>query len=372
MNAGQYKKRFRSEQVQYGLSAGFPVKLDFLSAARQMQVPEVAKMSFILTGTMDTTGGGGTTALGADAAKLFDQIRLSDEAEVIKASGALLRLQRQMELGSKAVDPGDVASAVNANYEFRMEFYFKPLDTRACRPQDFRVPLEHFLDGGILEWNSAAAVPTGFGPVNADWRVRVEMDVEDARVKELKSRRRVYEQVVQNQDFEYAAPGSIRTAIVGSKLTTTGYTSLAAFTTIFSRTLELPPNFVVSGLREDYRQGADAIGANDNFLAATPTAIPLVFPHRFQRTGKMIDAKTLHIDLLQAAPASGRLLLDLVVNRTPNLAALVMGYPTPGELAQAIKARGQIVGEGSNYPVAGSNLTLAQRLPIRIKAGRPG
>lgn len=378
MNPGLYSQTMRSEQVVYGLGATFPVKLDFLANARQMAVPEVTKLTWVLEGTMDTTGAGGTTALGADYAKLYDTIRFFDEAEMIKASGAMLRLLRQVELGSKATDPADQNNAVSAqsNELYRHEIYFKPLDNRHCRPKDFTVPLENFLDGGTLEWSTPAAVPTGFGPVNANWRVRVEAEVEDARVKELKSRRRIFDQVVQNQDFEYSCGGSIRHAILASKLTTTGYTDLSGFLTIFSRTLNLPPNFKVSGLLNRYRQDAEAVGANDNYLTnvdrsgangmAPGTAIPMVFPRRYQRIGKMIDAKTFHIDLLQAAPASGRLLLDVVVDRPPNISATSMGYPTPGELAQAIKANGYIVGEGSNYPVAGSNLVLGKRLPIRI------
>lgn len=326
-------------------------------------------MVAILTGTVDTTGGGGTTALGRDAPKLFDQVQFSDEQEVIKASGAMLRGLRQIELGAKAVDTADVASAVNASYEFRLEIMLKPLDTRHCRPGDFRIPLEHFLEGGVLNWNSAAAVPTGFGPVNADWRVRWEFFVEDGRQRELKSRRRIYEQVVQNQEFDYACNGSIRSAIIGSKLTTTGYTSLSAFSTIFSRTLETPPSFSVNGLRESYRKGSDVIGSNDEFLLATPAMIPLVFPHRAQRIGKMINAKTLHIDLLAAAPASGRLLLDLVTDRTPLLAAATMGYQSPGELAAAMRRHGQVQGEQFQYPVEGFNMDLVKRLPVRLKSG---
>jgi hypothetical protein len=370
MNPGQYTKIFRTDPVQYTLGNGFSVKLDNLANARQFEVPVVKKQTFILTGTMDTTGAGGTTALGADAAKLWDQIKQSDEAEVIRASGAMLRLLRQSEIGSKAVDPADVVNTVNAAYEARMEIIHRPLDTRACRPQDFDVPLEHYLDGGTLEWNTPAAVPTGFGPVNADWKVRVEFECLDARKRELKSRRRIFEQVVSQQEFEYNCGGSLRHAIVGSKLTTTGYTSLAGFSTIYSRSLDVPPNYVVNGLREMYRFGADAIGANDNFLATTPTAINLVFPHRYQRTGRMLDLRTLHIDLLQVAPAGGRLLLDVVTDRTPNLAALEMGFPSAGELAQAIDAYGWIVGEGANYPVRGSNKILAKRLPIRLRPGK--
>lgn len=364
MNPALDGQWFRGESIPYSLSAGFPVKLDFLANARQFSVPEVTKIAFVITGTDDTTGGG-TTSLGRDFAKLFDQIQFQDESEMIKASGAMLRILRQVELGAKATDPADNANA-SVQMNRRLEIILESLDTRALRPRDFSVPLENFLEGGQLTFNSPAAVPTGYGPVNADWRVRVEMKVRDGRVKELKSRRRIYEQVVQQQEFDYPANGSLRNVILGSKLATTGYTSLAAFVSLYSRTLMTPPNFSVTGLTQDYTQGADVIGANDEFLLAAPGAIALKTPRRAQKIGHMINAKVFHLDLLQAAPASGRLLLDMVVDRTPNLSATTMGYQSPGDLATAMKQIGYVIGETSSYKASQFNADLVRRLPIRL------
>jgi len=373
MNAGLKGIWLRGEPIVYSLANNFPVKLDFLNKARQLTVPEVSVLSFVQTGTNDTSAGTGTnsTFLGRDFAKLFSRVQFIDNQEVINASGAMLRILRQIELGAKAVDPPDNVTTNLTTYVGRFDFHFEPLDTRALRPRDFRVPLEHFLEGGQVNFQTPAAVPTGCGNVNADWRVRPEIKVHDGRIRELKSQRRVFEQVVANQDFEYPAVGSLRSAILGSALTTTGYTSMATVSNVFSRTLDLPPNFDTNSLREDYRKGADVIGANDEFLLATPGAVPLAFPGRAQKTGTMIDLpKSFHLDMLVAAPASARLLLDLVVDRPPNLAALVMGYNSPGELARAINQYGEIViGDGDNPKATTFNATLARRLPIRLNPG---
>lgn len=364
MNSKLKGQWLRSESVQYALGSNFPVKLDFLAPALQMTVPEVHRMVFILTGTMNTTAGP-TTALGRDAWKLIDRVLLQDEAEVVNASGACLRVLRQVELGAKATDPADLNN-FNGLFEYRFEVIFQPLDTRHIRPRDFTIPVEHFLNGGTLSWATPAAVPTGCGPVAGDWRLRVEMLVADGRVRELKSRRRIFEQVINQQEFQYPANGSIRQAIITSKLTTTGYTTLVGETNLYSRTLDLPPNFAVSSLVADYVQGADSLGANDEFLLAAPGAIPLVVPYRAQKIGRMINAPTIHLDLLQAAPASARLLLDLVIDRTPNLAALTMGYQSPGALSQAIQQHGVVKGASDSYKASSFYQPLLKRLPVQI------
>jgi len=144
-------------------------------------------------------------------------------------------------------------------------------------------------------------------------------------------------------------------------------TSLAANTTIFSRTMDLPPAFQTHILVDQYRRSSDALGASDEFTLAAPGAIPLIVPTRAKKIGTMIDTPTLHIDLLRAAPASGRLLLDTLVNRTPNMAALGAGYGSPEDLATAINASGQVVGAAGNMSAREVPKALARKMPIRIK-----
>jgi hypothetical protein len=194
--------------------------------------------------------------------------------------------------------------------------------------------------------------------------------VRDGRVRELKSRRRIKEEAMTQQEFDYQVNGFLRNAFITSKLTTTGYTSLAAFTTLNSRTLKLPPAYETHMLVDEYRREATGgLSTTDEFVLAAPGAIPLCGARKGQKIGKMLDTKSLHIDLLAAAPASGRLLTDVIIDRSGELAALQEGYGSPGELQSALKAHGVVVGEAGNYPVNAFNAMLGRKLPLRVKPG---
>lgn len=370
MNPGMSGKWFRSEAKTYSVSQQFDFKTDFLAPARQMAAPEICEMKFVFTGTVGAVSGG---ALGRDAAKLIDQVVIRDEEEVINASGAMLRLLEQVELGSKQVDPADISSgATNTSYRSVLRFLFEPLDSRAVRPRDFRMPLAHMLEGGQILVNTPAAVPTGWAAVQSDNKLQIFVRIVDGRVMELKSRRRVYEQIVSQQEYDYQVNGSLRNAIIGSKLATTGYTSVgvAAYPTMYSRTLETVPSTPAQNFQDEYRQFSDSLGTNDEFVLATPGAVALKVPVRGQKTGAMIDTKTLHIDLQAAAPTSGRLLIDAVIDRTPNLAALVTGYSSPGELGQAIGQRGIVIGANGDIPAKQMVASLVRRLPVKLRDAR--
>ncbi len=355
----------RSNPETYALGAGITFKTDFLAQARQMTAPEVHAITMVFTGTVGAVSGG---ALGRDAAKLFDQILFKDADEVLNCSGAGMRVLEQMEHGNRQVDPADIASAAtNTAYIYRLKWLCAPY--RAERPRDFAIPVAHFLEGGEFTIQTPAAVPTGWAAVQADWRLRIFADVRDGRVRELKSRRRIKEQVVGQQEFDYQVNGFLRAAILTSKLATTGYTTLAPHTTLFSRTLKFPPAYDAHILLDEYRREATALGANDEFTLATPGAIALVSPRDYQKTGQMIDMKTLHLDLLSAAPASGRLITDVLIDRSGELAALTEGYPSAGEAQQAVKAHGVVVGAADSYAIGGFNAALARKLPLRIKPG---
>jgi hypothetical protein len=84
----------------------------------------------------------------------------------------------------------------------------------------------------------------------------------------------------------------------------------------------------------------------------------------------MIDLKTLHLDLLAGAPTGGRLLTDTIVDRNADLAAITEGYPSPGDLAQAVKQFGVVVGASGNHKATRFNASLARKLPVRLKPGQ--
>jgi hypothetical protein len=354
---------FRSRVMPWVTGAALDVDLNFLEPARHMTAPEVSILEFVFEGTVTPSGG---TAQGEDFAKLFAQIIFNDESEMINASGAMLRLLEQVELGSKSVDPTDIADGVATAVKYRLKVMLEPLDTRAERPRDFRVPLACFLEGGNLTVRLAPTLPTNFGAAAASWNVIVFAKVHDGRKRELKSRRRIWEQVVQNQEYHYPINGSIRTLLLGSTKTTTGYTDLVSYDTIYSKTLDLPPAMQTHVIVDDYRLGADALGANDEATLPAPGCIPLVIPSRAKKIGQMIDTPLFHLDLLAAAPTSGRLLVDAVVNRSPNMSALAAGYASPEDVATAIAARGRVVGAAGNMKATEVPRPLARKLPIRI------
>lgn len=366
MNSDLAGRPFRSKRTNFALGDEIPVQMDFLAPARHMTAPEVTELIFAFTGTVTPTAD--TALVGADAAKLFKNIKFTDEAEMVNASGAMLRLLEQAETGNKQRDASDVAAAevpVAATVKYRLRLLFEPLDHRAVRPRDFSVPLAHFLEGGNLIISLCDALPTGWGAVAGDWKVTTFARVRDGRRRELKSRRRILEQVMGAQEFDYQVNGSIRHAIIGSKKTTTGYDDLSAYSTIYSRTLDFPPSMDTHILTDEYVKNSEGLGANDEFEAEN--AIMLKGPLRAQKIGGMVNAQTLHIDLGAAPSAAMRLLTDTVVDRTPNMAALSEGYGSAEALSQAVKERGVVVGEGGNMPARSVPPALAKRLPIRIK-----
>lgn len=355
----------RSNPEVYNLGSGITFKPDYLAQSRNMQAPEVWAITVVFTGTVGAVTGG---ALGRDAAKLFDTVKFRDADDVWNVSGAGCRIVEQVEYGAKQVDPTDIASgSTNATYIYRLRLPFAPW--RSQRARDFAIPVNNFLDGGEFTIQLPAAVPTGYAAVQPDWRIQLFADVRDGRVKELKSRRRLKEEAVTQQEFDYQINGFVRGLYLSSKLATTGYTSLAAFTTFNSRTAKWPAAFQSHLLQDEYRRESTALAANDEFTLAAPGAIALIAPRDDQKTGKMIDTKSFHLDLLQAAPASGRLISDVLIDRDGNQAAMQQGYDSPGEMAAAVKQYGHVTGAADNYPVKAFNAQLARKMPIRIKPG---
>jgi len=354
--------QFRSNPENYVAGGAVTFKMDFLQQARYMTAPEVYEMDLIFTGTV---GGVTATAQGRDAAKLFDNIRFKDSDDVFNLSGAGARILEQMEIGQKQIDPATVASgATNTTYNYRLRLLFAP-PHRCVRPRDFAIPINNFLDGGEFTVSFPSAVP-GFNVQQADWRVQLVAFVADGRVPELKARRRVKEEAVTQQEFDYQVNGFLRAAILTSKLATTGYTDLSAYTVMNSRTLKWPAAWQTLNLVDDYRFNTQAYASNDEFLLPSYGALGIMVPERDQKIGAMIDTKSLHIDLLAAAPAGGRLITDTVIDRNGDMAALQQGYGSPSDLAQAVQRHGVIVGAKKSYPLRGFNTSLARKLPIRI------
>lgn len=366
MNAGESGKAFRSETYTWAAGQQLNIKTDFLNPCRQMAAPEVSEIVIRITGTVSGSGG---AALGRDAAKLIENVALRDDGEIVNASGAMLRVLEQVEIGSRQQDPADVASAATTTtYKYNLRILFgSDAQNRMLRPRDSALQIAQFLEGGNLTITCAAAVPTNW--VLSAGTVQVFVYARDARKAELKTRLRIWEQAIGQQEFDYPVNGFLRHAIIASKLTTTGYTSLAGFTTLYSRTLETPPQFETDMLVDEYRKTSTALGTNDEITLATPGAIALKVAHRNQKIGQMIDTKTLHIDLRAAAPTSGKLLIVAAVPRSPIMGAAALGFESPSSLASAVRQNGVIQGDGKMIPVSQMMASLTRVLPVRLKSG---
>jgi hypothetical protein len=360
--------QLRSNPEPYVLASGITFKTDFLARARHMAAPVVDEIDIVFSGTVGGITGG---VLARDCAKLYDTIRIRDSQDIVNASGAGMRVWEQMELGERQTDGPAVASgATNTAYNYRMRIPFNsPL--RAHRGSDFSIPLAHFLEGGEITIQTPAALPTGWAAVQSDQRVTLVAYVRDERVRELKSNRRIREEALTQQEFDYQINGFLRAAIITSKLTTTLYTELLAlYATLNSRTLQFPASFQTYNLVDDYRFSTRGFSSTDEFLltATTAGALGLVVPEVGQMTGQMIDLKSLHIDLQAAAPTGGRLLTDVVIDRNGDLAAITEGYPSAGALANAALEMGKVNGGGGRkYAAKGFNGALARKLPLRIE-----
>lgn len=341
-------------------------RLAFLDPARHYDAPEICETEIRFSGTVGAVSGG---ALGRDAAKLIAKVIMRDTDDFINCSGTMLRVMEQVELGGRQTDPADLTSGTtNTTYIYRLRLVHEPV--KALRPRDFRIPLANMLEGGSLQIQLASTLPTGWAAAQADWQYRVYMRVVDGRTKELKSRRKIWEHVVNAQEFYYPVQGSLRAAVLGSDLTsTTGYSSWASYTTIDSQTLDFIPQLETDMLKDLYQRYSYSIGANDEISLATPGAQAVVVPAIFKKTGEMIDTKLLHLKLNAAPPASARLVTDEVIDRNSGMSALQLGYPGSDAVSAAAKTRGvTVIGDGDNPPATSFVPTLARRLPMRVSS----
>lgn len=361
-----YGTILRSNPEPVVLGGAKTIKPDYLNQARGMTAPEVNGIEVRFTGTVGAITGG---ALGRDAAKIFDTIRFKDDDDILNAAGCELRIWEQMQMGERQVDPADIASgATNSTYTYSLWIPFAL--PRAKRARDFSIPVANFLDGGEFTIQFASAVPTGWAAFQSDWSVQVFAHVQDGRRLEAKSRLRLKSEATPAQEFDYQVNGFLYSAFLSSKLTTTGYTSLAGFTTFNSRSLKWPAALQTRTLVNVYRREQTSFSASDEFLLAAPGAIPILAPYHDQKIGRLPDLKTLHIDMLQAVPASGRLFTASIIDRNPQRVSTMFNYKGPGAAGHAVKQLGYVKGAADNYDMATFNVDLARKMPYRIKTNK--
>ena len=365
-NQGQW---LRGETLSFATSSKLKFKTDYLSKGRSFDAAEIAEFMLQFTGTV---GGLTGTALGIDAPKLFSRVFIRDKDTRVDASGAVIFAANDVEFGgvNRADLPATVASgSTNSSYEYNLSVPFE-FAQYARRTNDYRIPLPYILEGGSIQCNLAAAVPTGWNTAQSDWTVTLWTRVVENRVRELKSNL-VYEQFNHTRSEDYfPIHGSARGIIATTDLTTTDYTSLSTYTVINSRTLDYESDFDPRVYRRRYvRQGKIGVSASGNNLVIDQKAWPILFADYDQRIGAMPDIDQLDIRLGAAPVANAALLAEKLISRNMTLAAMWMGYNSPAELAAAIQQYGFVVDE-KNTPVGQYDPVLVTRMPIRLRPSR--
>ena len=356
----------RSRPYTFGVGQAINIDTNFLQQCLGWEAPEIAEILFVVTGSV--TAGAGGAALGRDFAKLFDNIRVEHKEVVVDASGAMLRLNEQHEFGNKSTDPASVtASTTNASYEGILTIPFEFPKSPNEYKRDARIPVKAFMALGGKVIVRCGALPTNWSAVTLN--IEVVMRVVEARQQQVNAFYQLQEYVVTNTEEWYPVNGSARYIALGSKLVTTGYTSLAAFTSLDSRTLNWESGFHPRYLRERYKKLHLSIDATvDEHLLAAPGAIPLCVADKDQRIGKCPNLDKLHLDLNAAAPTSGVLLIGAYKDRHPLYSAYSAGYNDQGQFLADVSQHG-VVRDGKNTPARYFDPYLVNRLPLRIKIG---
>lgn len=359
----------RGETLSFALSSKLKFKTDFLSKARAFDAPEIAEFVFQFNGSV---GGVTATALGIDAAKLFSRIVIRDKENRCDVSGAMLFAINEAEFGviNRADLPATVASgSTNTTYDYRLSVPYE-FKQGSLRESDYRIPVPYILEGGTIQANLAAAVPTGYAAVQSDWSVTVWCRVVENRVRELKSNL-IWEQYEHTRKEDYfPVHASLRDVIAATDLTTTDYTSLATYTIINSRALDFESDMDPRFFKHRYARQRildDAFASNNIFGASK--AWPIVVPDVGQKIGSMPIVDQLDLRLGAAPVANAAIAIGKINQRNPTLAAMWMGYNSPAELAAAVEKYGYVVDEHGT-PAVEYDPELVTKLPIRLKPNR--
>lgn len=351
---------YASEKLAFGLGGAHVPKTDFLAASRKMAAPEIMEVVIRLNGSV--TAGGGGQALGIDAAKLVKQVQITDDEDLVKLTGASVRVVDWMNFGARHRDPANVGTgATSASYVFELRYSFECASND--NPGDTRLPVSNLLDGGQVQVFFADALPTNWSTCSLSSRVWAR--VVDARKKRIKSRRKVTELNYNNDDATYNVNGAIRALILSSNLTTTGYTDLSGITALNSNNLDWYQDTPTSLLLDEYRHGGGSPidETNDPFVLAH--ALALVTPDKYQRIQDSILIDSAHLKL-GATPASATLIMDRYVARPPNATAKSMNLSVDAYL-QAVLTQGVVIGsDGSKVSARELPDALARILPLDI------
>jgi hypothetical protein len=354
----------RSKPITFGDGETHDVDLNFLTPAlKRMRAPVIREL--LLEVIMQGTGTTGDTE-GEDAYKFIGRCKVKDRGGVIfDQPGSVMRVIEQLEIGAEVADLAQVTSggaATDYTHYSRIVFDVE----KAHRGADTALPLIHLTEGG--EVSITFDTPVNFDVTSGVFRLYAI--VHDERVREAKSRMIWKETSISNAEDDYIVKGSLRAAIVTSDLPAAeGYTALSALAGINSHTFQmndLNPEVLIQEYR---RKSGGNLHADDEFTAAARNALPLITPSKGQHIGKMQDLDSFHLKL-SAVPASGRMVICVIEDRVPSLAAEWLGYSTTGDFARAVRSAGKVSAKGGRSKAIGSwDPKLQRRLPFTIPRG---
>lgn len=313
---------YRSESRSWAQGATISFSTAFLDPARKMVAPEIESIDIHAVLTVNTAAA--NTALGGMFAQTFDKVQIADPAgDRVNLRGTSLRQVQWMEYGEGYQDPANVSpSQAGATVDGWLRIPIHPLKAR--RRADFRIPLQEFLDGGLISLycKNAALI----GGTNAQWTItagtfEIVVRVVEARNRELKSRACWIDYDMTQQEFSYPVGGSLRyaAAYVGESGEFVGaQTTWGTTQQISSRTLDLsniPYNFFRTDyLRKSFSVNSSLDGVANNFL------LPVYAPHQDQKTPQLADMATLHFKTDTALPAtSPKMIVCSITDRSPTL-----------------------------------------------------
>lgn len=351
----------RGKSETFVAGSALNIETDFLREAYSLgDAPELWELWFEFTGSV---GGVTATALGKDAPKLINNLRVQiPRNTIVDASGTMLRLLEQCEYGERQRDASTVLSgATNTSYSATLRIPFAL--EKSHRDRDTALPVPYLVEGGSIKIKCASAVPTGWAAVQADWRITPYAYIKDGRNKEAKSQLKIWEQTLTQVETFYPVDGNLRNAILGSVLDTTGYTSMATIINPDSKTFGWPAGLSTNWLKDRYIRHQYARGSNDEFDAGN--ALQIYGPERFQKLLSLPDLQSFHFDTNVALPTNSTFLLAAVVDRDPLLAARWFGYQSASEYISAIAEHGVMVDEHRTDP-NGWDEIQTRRVPMRI------
>jgi hypothetical protein len=360
--------QYRSRGYAVALNQAINVDLNFLQRALSFRAPDITEIKLVLYGTVK--GAAGAAAAGRDAAKWFSHVTIASAQPHVDASGAGLRVNAIEEWGGVYNEPADVAiGATNAAWEYQLSIPFEL--NKSGDDRDSTISLLGFLGtGGRILINFPAAEPTGYDPLATGitaLTMEVWVTVKEGRQKQVSSFLQLMEYQLNLTEDNIFIGGLLRNLTLTSQLTTTGYTDLSGYTSLDSRTLMYDSNLHPRVLRDRYRKTHWSLSSLDEALLATPGAIVWFAADSSQQLSKLPLLDRCHIKLSTGAvPASARFLVSSYVDRSPNYAAMAMGYNNVPQYLSDMMKHGIVRGLTEDIPASHFDPLLVNKMPLQI------